>query len=390
MSRTFNIGQRIAKLRPLFRVQMALLPTLALFGAGIAIAPVTAEASTPQVEYTTLVEGISNPWDVTFIDDTMIYTLRGGEVWTKRGDEAPRKLEISGWRPTYAKGEAGLMGVIAHPQAASNGNFYTCRAVAKDDGSPLDIRVERWKWDGAGKASADGTTVDNLPLNESGRHSGCRMGFGKNNLLYIGTGDAAVGTNPQDLQSLGGKLLRVGDDGTPPKYNPFYGQGGDARYVLSYGHRNIQGVAIEPGTLYPWTAEHGPDVNDEVNVVWKGKNYGWDPVPGYNEKVPMTDREKYPEAQPARWATGDSTLAISGATFLNSPQWGDWDGWLAVAALKGQQIRLLQIDSSRRVVKDVLLPNSDKWGRVRTVQQGPDGDLYVTTADKILRVSVAG
>ena len=100
-----------------------------------------------------------------------------------------------------------------------------------------------------------------------GRHSGCRLRFGTDGKLYVGTGDAAQSTNPQNKQSLGGKVLRVNSDGTIPTDNPFYGEGGNARYVWNYGHRNVQGLALRPGTDELWTAEHGTDRDDEINQV---------------------------------------------------------------------------------------------------------------------------
>ena len=200
------------------------------------------------------------------------------------------------------------------------------------------MRVLRWRLTSDTTAVSDGApVVTGIPLS-SGRHSGCRLRFGTDGYLYVGTGDAAVGTNPQNLASLGGKVLRVGWDGSIPADNPFVARGGNARYVFNYGHRNVQGLALRPGTNELWTAEHGTDRDDEVNLVVRGANYGWDPVPGYDESTPMTDLTKFPSATPAMWSSGFPTVATSGAAFLTDPRWGAWRGSLAVALLKGQGV----------------------------------------------------
>ena len=152
--------------------------------------------------------------------------------------------------------------------------------------------------------SARGTSSIGLPLT-SGRHSGCRLRFGDDGKLYVGTGDAAQGTNPQDLDSLGGKVLRVNADGSIPTDNPFSGRTDNARYVWTYGHRNIQGLALRPGTTELWSAEHGSSRDDEVNLIARSANYGWNPVPGYDESGPMTGRacparKRTPPGPPAR------------------------------------------------------------------------------------------
>ena len=120
---------------------------------------------------------------------------------------------------------------------------------------------------------------------------------------------------------LGGKVLRVnGMTGAAAPGNPL------SSLVYSYGHRNIQGLALRPGTTQMWTVEHGPDVDDEINLLIFGGNYGWDPVPGYNEDVPMTDLVKYPTAVEAKWSSGNPTLATSGGIFLDGSDWDEWGG----------------------------------------------------------------
>jgi glucose/arabinose dehydrogenase len=161
--------------------------------------------------------------------------------------------------------------------------------------------------------------------------------------------------------------------------------------VWNYGHRNVQGLALRPGTTQIYTAEHGTDRDDEINRVRKGANYGWDPVPGYNEARPMTDRKKFPKALPAIWSSGNPTVATSGITFLSGSAWGSWNGAMAVAQLKGTGIRLVFLDAAGKVTGTRMVPGTTRYGRIRTVQRGPGGVLYFTTsngsADKIVKVT---
>ena len=371
---------------------LAVVVTAVALAAGVAPAP-RAQAA-PAVQVTTVVGGLSHPWDITWVGGLLLYDLRGGQVWSKRGQDAPQQVTITGFPSIYAVGEGGLLGMVADPGAATNGRFYTCQAVRDAAGDPLDVRVLRWRLTSDTTATADGApVVTGIPLT-SGRHSGCRLRFGADGYLYVGTGDAAVGANPQDLSSLGGKVLRVGSDGSVPPDNPFVARGGNARFVFTYGHRNVQGLALRPGTSELWSVEHGTSRDDEVNLVVRGANYGWDPVPGYDESQPMTDLTKFPSARTAMWSSGSPTLATSGATFLTDPRWGAWRGTLAVALLKDEGVALMRMHPTpgpSRVVERLALPQAEGLGRIRTAQQGPDGALWLTTSngssDRIVRIA---
>jgi len=369
---------------------VALALALAL-GAG----PTPQASAAPTVQVTTVVSGLSYPWDLTWVEpDLMLYDLRAGSIWSKRGSAAPQQVTVTGLPSIFAVDESGMLGMVADPASATNRRFYTCQAVRDGSGNALDIRVLRWRMTSDTSAVSDGApVVTGLPL-VSGRHGGCRLRFGSDGYLYIGTGDAAVGTNPQNLFSLGGKVLRVGWNGAIPADNPFVARGGNARYVYTYGHRNVQGLALRPGTSQLWSVEHGSSRDDEVNVVVRGANYGWDPVPGYDESTPMTDLGKFPSARPAMWSSGSPTVATSGATFLTDPRWGAWRGALAVALLKDQGVSLMRMDptpGASRVVATTALAQAEGLGRIRTLAQGPDGALWLTTSngtdDRIVRIA---
>ncbi|MGL5928464.1 MAG: PQQ-dependent sugar dehydrogenase, partial [Dermatophilaceae bacterium] len=165
-----------------------------------------AAVAAPSVDVTTVVSGLSIPWDLTWVGDLLLYDLRAGEVWSKRGANAPQRVAISGLPTIFAQSEGGLLGMVADPAAATNRRFYTCQSVRDSGGEPLDVRVLRWRMTSDTTAVSDGSpVVTGLPLT-SGRHSGCRLRFGSDGRLYVATGDAAVGTTPQSLGSLGGKV----------------------------------------------------------------------------------------------------------------------------------------------------------------------------------------
>ena len=341
-----------------------------------------------------LVDDLTNPWDLAqAADGTVVFDQRDGGLSAYLPDGTVRDIEAD-FGDLYANSETGLMGLVLDPGFADNRRFFTCQGYAGGEG---DIRVISWEMadDYAAATRLTDPLVAGLPLT-SGRHGGCRLRFDTDGALRIGTGDAAAGSNPQDLTSLGGKTLRVDPDtGQPWPDNPFVEDAGANPLIYTYGHRNVQGLALRPGTEEMYSAEHGPDVDDEVNLLIAGANFGWNPVgadPGdYNESVPMTD-PNIDDAQPAIWSSGEPAIATSGATFLDGPEWGGYDGLLLVGLLAGQGILALQLDEDGALLSASRLPGFDgTYGRIRTVQLGNDGLLYVTTSnnggDVLLRVT---
>ncbi len=334
-------------------------------------------AAAPALNVTPVATGLSIPWDVTWAGELMLFDERAGRLWSKRAGQPAQRVNLP-LPPLFVNSEGGLLGLVADPAVTANKYFYTCMSVAKASGAASDVQVWKWRLTSDTTAVKVAVLVKGIPIG-SGRHNGCRLIFRSARMLYIGTGDAAKGTNPQNLKSLGGKILRVRSDGTIPTANPFYRKGGQARYVWSYGHRNVQGLALRPGTTQLWSAEHGPDRDDEVNLVLKGANYGWSPTPGYNEARSMTDTKRFRHAVKAKWRSGSPTVATSGATFLSGSRWGAWNGYLAVAELKGAGILLFRTSSKNRLTRVAEVVTDH--GRIRSVHQGPDGALYFTTSN---------
>ena len=342
----------------------------------------------PAVEVSTLASGLDVPWDLAVLPDgALLVDERGGgfSIVTAAGRTRSVAADFSDLR---VEGEAGLLGLVLDPAFASNRTFYTCQATTAPD-----VRVVRWRLDRSGPSATKVGAPLLTGIPASTIHAGCRLRFDADGYLQVGTGDAATGTTPQDVTSLSGKTLRLRTDGRPAPGNPYAARGGNAAYVWTTGHRNVQGLALRPGTGQMWNAEHGPDVDDEINLLVRGGNYGWNPVPGYNQAVPMTDTVQFPDARVAAWSSGSPTVATSGATFLTGRRWGAWEGALAVGLLKGEGVTLMRIGAGNTVVATRRLPALDgTHGRIRTVQSGPGGVLYVTTSnadgdDEVLAVT---
>ncbi len=364
-------------MRAAVRTALIVLVSAAV-GLGSSLASPRAEAAAPSVTVTKVVEGLSVPWDVTWIGGLMMFDQRAGGIWSKWPGASAKRVRMALPKP-FVQSESGMLGLVADPKAATNKYFYTCMAVANSNGTRKDIEVWKWRLTTSTTATKVKTLVTGIPLS-SGRHSGCRLRFRSSTMLYIGTGDAAVGTIPQNLKSLGGKVLRIRSDGSIPKSNPFYKRGGYARYVWTYGHRNVQGLAFRASNGQMWSAEHGPSRDDEVNRILKGRNYGWNPTGGYyNETRPMTDKARFPQAYSAKWHSGSPTVATSGATFLTGSRWKSWDNKLLVAKLKGKGVMVFYVSASGRTTLSQTILTG--YGRIRTVQQGPDGSLYFTTSN---------
>lgn len=354
-----------------------------------------AAATVPVLHVSHQVSGLSIPWDVQ--------NLPGGRLLID--ERTDRKLLVySGGTTTtvsfpsssvWASGETGLMGLAVDPAFASNRRIYTCQGGFTSGGGH-DVRVVAWRMNDAYTAvTQQRILVSGFPTS-SGRHGGCRLLITRGGALIVGTGDAATGTNPQNLRSLGGKTLRLNRiSGAPWPSNPWPHAASKARrYVYTYGHRNVQGLSQRAdGTL--WSVEQGTYRDDEVNRLVRGGNYGYNPVPGYNESVPMTNFKLPGRQYGAKWRSGTSTLATSGATWVRGRQWGVLNGTLAVASLKANRLTFLKFDKNGKLMS-VRNPAALRTsGRLRSVTVAPNGDLLITTsnstdqspdADVVLRV----
>lgn len=347
--------------------------------------------SVPTLHITRMVRGLDHAWDVQPIGNgRLLITERDRarlSVW-KNG--AKHRVAFPG-NQVWVSGETGLMSLEVDPNFARTGRFYTCQG-GNTSGGGHDVRVNAWHLnDAATRATFVEKLVGGFPAT-SGRHGGCRLLILRNGALLVGTGDAAQESNPRNLHSLGGKTLRLDRmTGAPWPTNPFIDSADRRqRYVHTYGHRNVQGLGQRAdGTL--WSIEQGTDRDDEVNRLVNGGDYGYQPGPGYDENVPMTDQNLPGEQINARWRSGAPTLATSGGSWVNGAEWGVLNGTFAVAALKASRVVFLKFDRQGNLLRARTPDALRHFGRLRSITQLPGGDLLVTTDngggnDVVLRV----
>jgi glucose/arabinose dehydrogenase len=354
----------------------------------------TSATTVPALRVTRMVTGLNLPWDVKYtLSGRVLITERSGRLFTWR---LGQKRQVSFPASTvWAEGETGLMSLAIDPGYESNRRFYTCQG-SPTAGGGHDVRVLAWRLNTAATAATrTQTLLTGLP-STSGRHGGCRLLITSKGSLMVGTGDATTGTNPQDLTSLGGKTLHLNrTTGAPWPTNPFISSSNaNTRYVLTYGHRNVQGLAQRPGGTL-WSVEHGSDRDDEVNQLGGGHNYGWNPVPNYNESKPMTDHTLPGTQTSAKWSSGFPTVATSGAAWVTGDKWGVYENMLAVAALKGERVMFMRFNKAGAYVGMRTPTVLRKYGRLRSVSKLPNGSLMITTAngdgqDSVLKVEPVG
>jgi glucose/arabinose dehydrogenase len=386
------------------RIRLVARLLLGLVIAAAVVVPAAAPASastTPSLQVTVVQNGLDHPWDIAFAaDGTMFVTERVGRLWIKPPGQAPSQLTAD-LSDLWVSGETGLMGLEVDPNYASNRRIYTCQGTT-DNGD--GVQVIAWTINAQNTIATRVSDPLVGPIDGStGRHAGCRLRINPAGELLIGTGDAATGSYPQSITgpgALNGKTLRVDRmTGLGLSGNPYFGATpGDDR-IQTIGHRNVQGLAIQPGTNKVWSIEHGTDRDDEINVIDNGVNYGWDPVGAggtYDETQPMTDFNKFPSARGAAWTSGFPTVAPSGATFLQGTQWGSWNGMLAVCQLKASSLRIFSVNANANTATLVATPPelNNTYGRLRACDLAPDGSLFITTDngtnDVILRVQPSG
>lgn len=343
------------------------------------------------LKVTRLITGLDHPWDVASIGHGRLLVTERSTAHLIRWQNGRKHRVRFPSKDVWVSGETGLMSLAIDPKFSDTGRFYTCQGGTKKGGGH-DVRVVAWHLNAkATRATRLKKLVGGFPTS-SGRHGGCRLLITRNGSMLVGTGDAAQGTNPENKKSLGGKTLRLDRfTGKPWPTNPFIrSKNKHKRYVHTYGHRNVQGLSErKDGSL--WSIEQGTDRDDEVNKLKNGGDYGYNPVPGYNESVPMTDQSLPGKQIKARWRSGSRTNATAGGAFVHGKEWGALKGSLAVAALKDSRVLFLQFGRKGKLQK-VRVPYALKHsGRLRSITQAPNGDLLITTDngngnDVVLRV----
>lgn len=319
-----------------------------------------------------VVPNINIPWGFIFLPDgSMLITEKSGELIHFKNN---KKISISGLPEIKVLGQGGLMDIELHPNYKENGWIYLSYA-SSDDGNGANTTIMRGK--------LENNTLTNKkvlykarPDSKRGQHFGSRLAFDNDGYLYFSIGDRGNrDVNPQNIERDGGKIYRLHDDGRIPTDNPFVKDRNAKKAIYSYGHRNPQGMVKHPKTGKLWAHEHGPRGGDEINIIDAGKNYGW-PVISYGinySGTKFTDiTEKPGMEQPIHYWT--PSIAPSGMAFVTSDVYPEFKDNLLVGSLKFQYLDLAILDGNKIIEEKKLI---EGLGRVRSIEQGPDGYIYV-------------
>jgi len=332
------------------------------------------------VRLDTMVSGLKSPWGLAFLPGgNMLVTDRTGEVY--RVDKVNQKTKLTGAPEALVEGQGGLLDVAVHPDFAKNGFVYLSYSAHKMEGDQKlsTTAVMRAKLVGD-ELTAPKTIFEALPYAKTRHHYGSRLTFDKKGYLYVSVGDrGSEKENPQQLDRDAGKIHRIMDDGRIPADNPFVNDKKERRSVFSYGHRNPQGMTLNPATGAIWTHEHGPRGGDEVNIIRKAANYGW-PVICYGinyDGKPITalSAKEGMEQPVTYWLP---SIAPSGMAFVTGDKYPGWKNNLMVGSLRFQYLNRCVVKDNKIVSQENVLKNI---GRLRNIDMGPDGYLYVSVEE---------
>lgn len=331
---------------------------------------------TTKMRVETVAENLEIVWSMRFAPDgRMFFTERPGRVRVYENG----KLRVA---PLYTvpdvelSGESGLMGMVLHPKFADNHFLYL--AYAYQANGKQAVKVVRYRE--TGETLTDAKTIIEL-IPAARYHAGTRLGFGPDGKLYMTTGDATNQSQGQKLDTLGGKTLRLNDDGTIPDDNPFVNQKGARPEIWTYGHRNAQGMDWQPETGLMFQTEHGPSLidgvslfkrsgGDEVNIVERGKNYGWAKISHKMKREGM--ETAIVEYSPA--------VAPASGMFYRGNLFPEFKNNFFFGALKSEAIVRLVLDGKRVIAQEKLFVET--YGRIREIAEAPDGSIYFSTSNR--------
>lgn len=346
--------------------------------------PAVFKSSVHDYRVVPVVDGFVNPWGLAFLPGgDLLVTERPGRLRLVRGGKL-LPTPVSGVPAVVAAGQGGLLDVVVHPNFAQNRYVYLTYSKQVNGGSTTALHRAKLVND----ALVEGQDIFVADTRGRPGHFGSRIAFDGKGHLFMTVGDRQAppeGDLPahpaQDLSTHQGKVLRLMEDGTVPKDNPFVGRSGAKPEIWSYGHRNPQGLVVHPTTGAVWATEHGPQGGDELNLVEAGKNYGW-PVVGfgvnYGPGKAIHASTMAPGMENAKHVWVPS-IATSGLMVYTGDKFPAWKGSVFAGGLAGQRVARLTLDGARADLADNLARN---LGRVRDVRQGPDGFVYVVLDDQ--------
>lgn len=352
-----------------------------------------ADAAAGSVELTieTLAEGLVNPWSLAFLPDgSILVTERDGKLRVIRDGKLVAE-PVTGVPGPYVKSQGGLFDILLHPDFAANRTIFLSYAAGPPDSNAT--RVVSAVFDGAALSEVK-TIFETSTKKDTPVHYGGRMALLPDRTMLVTVGDGFnYREKAQDLSNGLGKIVRINLDGSIPADNPFASAEGALPEIFSYGHRNQQGIAVDPSNGVIWETEHGPRGGDELNIIEAGANYGW-PIATYGldysgaQVSPFTEYEG--TVQPVKHWT--PSIAPSGLAIYRGDLFKDWKGDLLAGALAKTALHRIDIENGKPVGEERYLVGE----RVRDVREGPDGAIYVTTEDhdgaavgKVLRLTPA-
>ena len=349
-----------------------------------------------EIEVTIMAEGLDHPWAIAFLPDgSALVTERSGRL-RLMGKDGTLSDPISGVPEVDARGQGGLLDVAIDPAFAESRMVYLSFSEPGPDRTNSTAVVR-------GTLSADQTALENVevifsqkPKLPSTAHFGSRLVFDGEGHLFVTLGERSEEKfrgQAQDLDSHLGKVVRINPDGSVPDDNPFVGQDGALPEIWSYGHRNIQAAAINPESGVLWEIEHGPMGGDELNIPEAGKNYGWPVVSfglNYSGTPVGSGESDGPGFEDAiyQWTP---VIAPSGMAFYGGEAFPNWRGDLFVGGLRSTALVRLELDGNSVAHEERIL--EDAGLRIRDVQEGPDGALYLVTDEdngQVLRLVPSG
>ncbi len=351
---------------------------------------VPAMAATPQafpseqgtLNLTPVAAGLDHPWALAFLPDRqgILVTERPGNLRLV-GADGKLSAPLSGVPKVWAKGQGGLLDVALSPDFKQDRMVYLSYAEGGGEGGTAGTAV------GRGRLSDDLSGLKDFqvifrqePKLSTGNHFGSRLVFDRDGYLFVTLGENNDRPTAQDLDKLQGKIVRLYPDGRVPDDNPFVGQAGVRPEIWSYGHRNPQGAALNPWSGTLWENEHGPKGGDEINIIERGKNYGWPlATHGINysgQPIPEAVGQTAPGTM-APHHVWEKSPGISGMAFYDSDRFKPWQHNVFIGALASQELIRLQFNGDRVEHEERLLGGLK--ARIRDVRQGPDGYLYILT-----------
>jgi glucose/arabinose dehydrogenase len=322
-------------------------------------------------------DDIAVPWGMAWLPDgAMLITNRDGELYLFNSETLSEPL--SGVPEVWAQGQGGLMDIALHPDYDQNGWIYITYS-SPEGGEGTNTALMRFKLNQDQSGFTDQEVLYKAePNTEKGQHFGSRIAFDREGYLYFSIGERGNrDVNPQDITRDGGKIYRINPDGSIPEDNPFVDDEDAKAAIFTYGNRNPQGMDIHPETGDIWTHEHGPRGGDEVNRVEAGLNYGW-PIISYGINYSGTefaeDTARAGMEQP-EWYW-DPSIAPSGMAFVTGDNYPGWEGDLLSGSLKFDYIVRCKMDGNTITGEEIVF---EDIGRVRSIEMGPDGYIYVGT-----------